>query len=52
MERAVEPLLFGLLVPAALLAVAGVVRAAREPSLHGYGPDEQADYNEATRRFM
>ena len=42
-----DPLVGVALVPVALLALAGVVRAARE-----YDPDERADFNEATRRFL
>jgi hypothetical protein len=50
MERPVDPFL--LLVPVALLAVAGVVRAARESTVSEYDPADRSDYDEATRRFL
>ena len=46
-----DPLVVGVLVPVALLAVAGVVRAARDPTVSDYDLDERADYTDATRRF-
>jgi hypothetical protein len=48
----VDPFVVGVLVPVALLAVAGVVRAARESTISHYDPEERADFNDATRRFM
>jgi hypothetical protein len=50
-EEAVDPLVGVALLPVALLALAGLVRAARVPT-DEYHPDERADFNEGTRRFL
>ena len=50
-EKAVDPLAGVALLPVALLALAGLVRAARMPTVE-YDPEERADFNEATRRFL
>ena len=47
-----DPVTVGMLVPLTLLAVAGLVRAAREPTLPVYDLDERADFNDATRRSL
>jgi hypothetical protein len=48
----VDPVTVGMLLPLTLLAVAGPVRAAREPRLPDYNADDRADFNDATRRLL
>ena len=46
-----DPLLLGVLVPVTLVAVAGVVRAAREPSVFEYDAEERSDFQDSTGRL-
>ena len=47
-----DPVTVGMLVPLTLLAVAGLVRAAREPTLPVYDAEDRTDFNDATRRLL
>jgi len=51
MEEAVDPLVGVAILPLTVLALAGIIRAARTPT-GDYDQDERADFNDATRRFL